>query len=192
MHNNRYHHVDCLVNKAQAGIESGKHIATWEKILNNIPKLQEEAKKKLCHKANRDDFNMFILEQYEVSKLPESFWRVIEQIGHGDYKQKKCQPTDVDELHAAWKWSMPNLKRIAANNKANNRGPQNEWQRINYDLAIVLSHINDFKKEQAKKEMNIQEARSNASFDELDMSKIGQKKTEKKEDVSDIFNDFFS
>lgn len=187
-----HHHVGCLIEKANKGVESGKRVANWERLLNRIPELQAESKRRLWHSVVQDEFNDYLLEHYDVFAVSNRFWNIVGELGLGSYKRQKCKPVDMDTIFQTWKWGQKNLDKIAANNKANNKGPSNDEQRLNYDLAIVLKHIGDYKNAQEKKEMNIQEVRRNVSFNEIDTSKIGQKKTEKKEDVSDIFDDFFS
>lgn len=189
---NRYHHIECILDKIEQGIKSGKRIANWEKLQNRISELQEKAKENLYHGVVRDEFNEYLLEYYDVVSISNRFWQIVEEIENGIYKRKKCRPIDIETLMEAWKWGQKNLDKIAASNRAKNKGPQNDEQRLNYDLAIVLQHINQYKKYIEKKQMNITETRRNSTFDEVDMSKIGQKEIEKKEGISDIFEDFFS
>ena len=153
---------------------------------------QANAKNKLSHYSVRDVLNDYILNHYNITTISRSFWSTIEDIGNGNYRGKKCKPTDIDTIHGAWEWSQKNLDAISANNKKNNTGPQDGEQRLRYDLAIVMSKIPLYLNHIEKTNTNIKEIINNISYDEVDMSKVGQKKTEKKEDISDIFDDFFS
>ena len=189
---NRYHHVGCLVDKANKGIASGKRVAIWEKLLNRIPELQEEAKKNLGHGLIRDEFNEYLLNHYDIISVPNRFWQIIEDIGNGNYRKNKCRPTDIDRIFQTWKWGQSNLDKIASNNKIKNKGPKNDDERLNYDLAIVLKHVPQYLAYEAKNKAVAAEIKNTSAFEDIDLSKIGQKKTEKKNDVSDIFDDFFS
>lgn len=189
---NRYHHVGCLADKANKGIASGKRVAIWEKLLNRIPELQEEAKKNLGHGLIRDEFNEYLLNHYDIISVPNRFWQIIEDIGNGNYRKNKCRPTDIDRIFQTWKWGQSNLDKIASNNKIKNKGPKNDDERLNYDLAIVLKHVPQYLAYEAKNKAVAAEIKNTSAFEDIDLSRIGQKKTEKKNDVSDIFDDFFS
>lgn len=189
---NRYHHVGCLTDKANKGIASGKRVAIWEKLLNRIPELQEEAKKNLGHGLIRDEFNEYLLNHYDIISVPNRFWQIIEDIGNGNYRKNKCRPTDIDRIFQTWKWGQSNLDKIASNNKIKNKGPKNDDERLNYDLAIVLKHVPQYLAYEAKNKAVAAEIKNTSAFEDIDLSRIGQKKTEKKNDVSDIFDDFFS
>lgn len=189
---NRYHHVKCLMDKANNGIQSGKRVANWEKLLNRIPELQLEAKKSLEHGVIRDEFNEYLLNHYDIISVPNRFWQIIEDIGNGNYRKNKCRPTDIDRIFQTWKWGQSNLDKIASNNKIKNKGPKNDDERLNYDLAIVLKHVPQYLAYEAKNKAVAAEIKNTSAFEDIDLSRIGQKKTEKKNDVSDIFDDFFS
>ena len=189
---NRYHHVGCLVDKANKGIASGKRVAIWEKLLNRIPELQEEAKKNLGHGLIRDEFNEYLLNHYDIISVPNRFWQIIEDIGNGNYRKNKCRPTDIDRIFQTWKWGQSNLDKIASNNKIKNKGTKNDDERLNYDLAIVLKHVPQYLAYEVKNKAVAAEIKNTSAFEDIDLSRIGKKKTEKKNDVSDIFDDFFS
>ena len=189
---NKFYHAGCFAEKANIGMKSKRYMEHWKNVLDNIGEYQSEAKRRLEHAMVRDEFNQYLLENYDVVVVSERFWNIIEDIANGNYKHKKCKPIDMETIMGTWKWGQTHLNNIAAHNKANNKGPQNDELRLNYDLAIVLQHVGEYLQEQKKREMNIQEVRKNTSFDEIDVSKIGQKKQEKKEeDIEDIFDDFF-
>ena len=42
------------------------------------------------------------------------------------------------------------LNQIAITNKANRKGPKNDNDRLRYDLAVLMGHVEDFKKHQNK------------------------------------------
>ena len=141
-----HHHVGCLVEKANKGIASGKRIANWEKILNKIPEMQAESRRKLEHSVIQDEFNDYLLAHYDVTAVSNRFWNIANELANGNYKRKKCNPVDMDTLFQTWKWGQKHLDRIAANNKAKHKGPSNDELRLNYDLAIVVQHVGDYKK----------------------------------------------
>lgn len=141
-----HHHVGCLVSKAEKGIESGKRVANWEKLLNKIPELQAESKRRLEYTIIQDEFNDYLLMHYDVTAVSNRFWNIVSDLGLGSYKHKKCNPIDMETIMGTWKWGQKHLDKIAANNKAKHKGPSNDEQRLNYDLAIVVQHVGDYKK----------------------------------------------
>ena len=179
---NRYHHVGCLADKANKGIASGKRVAIWEKLLNRIPELQEEAKKNLGHGLIRDEFNEYLLNHYDIISVPNRFWQIIEDIGNGNYRKNKCRPTDIDTIFGAWKYFQGNLDKIAARNKVNDKGPKNDEQRLNYDLAIIIQHIGDYKKHLLKEEIETSEQKAQ----QKETIKIDYKKVQRKNESSGL------
>ena len=60
-----------------------------------------------------------------------------------------------------------------------------------YDLAILIGKMPNYLAYRAKQEATARELVQNANYQDVDMSRIGQKKQEKKEDISDIFDDLY-
>ncbi len=189
-----HHHIGCLVEKANSGIKSGKRVANWQKLLNKMPELQAESKRKLGHSIVRDEFNDYLLSHYDVVSISNWFWNVVEDIENGNYKRKKCNPVEMQTIMDTWKWGQHHLDKIAANNKTNNRGPANDDQRINYDLAIVMKHIGDYKKhitstkeETARVEEHI-EKQNKINYENLYKQSTSQAKSD---DVLDLMDEIF-
>jgi hypothetical protein len=88
-------------------------------------------------------------------------------------------------------WGQRNLDNIHKRNKAKNKGPKANSERINYDLAIVLNHIEDYEKHIAK--LEIEEAERKAQEKEvikIDYSKVQAKKeTHGLDDIGDLLED---
>ena len=60
-----------------------------------------------------------------------------------------------------------------------------------YDLAILIGKMPNYLAYKAKQEATARELVQNANYQDVDMSRIGQKKQEEKEDISDIFDDIY-
>lgn len=189
-----HHHIGCLVEKANKGIESGKRVANWEKILNRIPEFQEESRRRLEHCAIQDEFNDYLLAHYDVEVVSNWFWNIIGDLGLGKYKRNKCKPIDMDTIFQTWKWGQKHLDRIAANNKARHKGPNNDEQRLNYDLAIVVQHVGDYKKhitatkEQAETVAKHAENKNKINYEQLYSQSSNQQQTDS---IIDLMNDIF-
>ena len=193
---NKFYHIDCFVEKANQGMDSTRYAAHWQEILNRLPEFQAEAKRRLEHYMIRDEFNDYLLANYDVYAVSERFWNIAEDISNGIYKRKKCKAIDMQTLMDAWKWGQKKLDKIAANNKAKNKGPQNDEQRLNYDLAIILQHIGDYKKhvekEKVAREEIIQATKKQPKIDYSSLNKNTQTKTEiDTSDMSVLINEIF-
>lgn len=192
----RYHHVRCLIGKAERGVSSGKRVANWKNLLNKMPELQEDAKNRLYYPMMQDEFNDYLLDNYDISVISKRFWNIVGDIGLGNYKHKKCKPIDIETIYHTWKWGQKHLDKIAANNKANNKGPQNDEQRLNYDLAIVMQHVSDYKKhitstkeETARVEEHI-EKQNKINYENLYKQSESQKQNQK-EDILNLMDEIF-
>lgn len=190
----RHNHLECLVNKANQGLASGKRVTCWEKLRNRIPEFQAESKAKLEHSIIRDEFNDYLLDNYDVVSVPNRFWLTVEEIGNGLYNKKKCRPTDMETILGTWKWGQGHLDKIAVTNKTQHRGPSNDDQRLNYDLAIVLKHIGDYEKHitSTKEEIAVVEEciekQNKINYEALyNQSKNNQNTN----DILDLMNDIF-
>ena len=189
-----HHHLGCLVSKAENGIASGKHVANWERLLNRIPELQAESKRRLEHCAIQDEFNDYLLQHYDVTVISNRFWNIVGDLGLGSYKHKKCKPIDMDTIFQTWKWGQKHLDKIAANNKTKHRGPSNDEQRLNYDLAIVVQHVGDYKKhiietkEQAEVVAKHTENKNKINYEKLYSQSNSQQQTDS---IIDLMNDIF-
>lgn len=189
-----YHHVGCLVDKANKGVESGKRVANWVRLLNRIPELKAESKRKLEYTMVQDEFNDYLLQHYDVIAVSNRFWNIVNELGNGIYKRQKCKPIDIDTIMGTWKWGQHHLDKIAASNKTNNRGPSNDDQRLNYDLAIVIKHVGDYKKHitSTKEEAAIVteriEKQNKINYEEL--YKQSESKSQR-EDILDLMDEIF-
>lgn len=84
-----------------------------------------------------------------------------------------------------WEWAQKKLDDINRNNKANNRGPTDDNQRLRYDFAIVVNCVPDYLEYKKKQEAEEMERRINRKeVINIDYSKI--KTVTNKEGLDDI------
>lgn len=191
---NKFYHIDCFVEKANQGMSSTRYAAHWQEILNRLPEFQAEAKRRLEHYMIRDEFNDYLLANYDVYAVSERFWNIAEDISNGIYKRKKCKAIDMQTLMDAWKWGQKKLDKIAANNKAKNKGPQNDEQRLNYDLAIILQHVGDYQRyiTQTKEEKaEIEKRTENTNKINYEKLYSQSKNQEQSDSILDLMNEIF-
>lgn len=186
-----YYHKQCFIQHVEekAGTKSA---AMWQKELDNISALEEDAKVTLQAQWSKDALNQYLLRFYDVVVVPNRFFQMVADLNNGEYKRKRCKPINTKDLLDAWEWGQNNLDKIARNNKAKHIGPKTDGDRIMYDLAIIVGKIPVFfeqKKQQAAAKYELEN--TIAHVETIDMSKIGQAKQETRRDVSDIADDLF-
>lgn len=196
--NKLYYHEDCFIAMAQqkAASKRGKP-QMWQGALDNIWNLEAETKKMLESYVAKDELNEWLLSNYDVSMVPSYFWQLVVDLESGKYKNKKCKPINISTLYSMWRWGQKRLNQIALKNKENNRGPQTDNDRIRYDLSILLSHLEDFKRYQNKVKAEKVEAQASAqkenkNIDYKAINKIKEINTKRQEDdISDILDEIF-
>lgn len=198
-YDNFYYHEQCFCDLCAQKIEKKRGGWTkWQASLDNLWQIEADTKQRIQQsRVKTDPLNDYLLEHYEVAAVPKNFWTAVADLGNGIYRSKRCKPIDVDTLLEAWKWGQEKLDKIAQNNRENRKGPSNDTERLRYDLAILMGHIEDYKKYKARVEAeraeNEQESSNTAKA--IDYSAISKvKETIKKEnddDISDMLDEIF-
>lgn len=191
---NCYYHTECFCNYAKKRIESGTNKSSeWKNALDNLAQLEGKTKviltSRLAHKGVKDDLNEYLLSQYNVIKIESRFWQVIEDIGNGFYRGKRCKKVSVETILGAWKWGQHKLNEINKQNKMNHKGPENDEQRISYDLAILMRKIPNYLAYKAKQDA--QQAVVATPTPRIDYNNlyIAEVKREGLDDISDLLDD---
>lgn len=161
---NQYYHTQCLRERAERAINRPNHKSCWDNALNNIDVYEQEAREFIERKYWNDNLNDYLLCNYGVTIIPDRFWEMVRELNKGIYKKKRCKPISTELLFHTWVWGQKNLDKIDRNNKAKHKGPQNGSDRISYDFAIILRHIEDYEKyvartkaEEAERELQAKE-----------------------------------
>ena len=190
----KYYHYNCFERMAteKAASKRGKP-QMWQDALDNIWSIEAETKKMLAQHIARDELNVWLINNYDISMVPNRFWQIVADLEMGKYKGKRCKPTSVDVLCGCWKWGQRKLNEINQYNRSHNKGPTDDNSRLLYDLAILIGKLPNYlahkeKQKAARNEMS----RTISSHDDIDMSKIGQGKQIKRKDISDISDDIFT
>lgn len=189
----KYYHYDCFENLAseKAASKRGKP-QMWQEALDNIWVLEDETKKMLEQFIAKDELNIWLLENYNITSVPTRFWQIVADLEGGMYKGKRCKPVNIITLCGCWRWGQQKLNEINYYNKSHNKGPKDDSARLAYDLAVLVGKVPNYlayktKQKAAKNEMS----RIDTSHDDIDMSRIGQGQQIKKKDISDISDDIF-
>ena len=143
----KYYHKSCFEAHATHRSASKRgNFEQWKAALDNILGLEVDTKKSLERFWAKDDLNVWLLDHYDVAAVPSYFWQVVTDLEGGKYKQQRCKPVSIELLHKMWIWGQKRLDDINSKNKINHTGPKNDVDRLRYDLAILVSHIEDYKK----------------------------------------------
>lgn len=192
--NKLYYHSNCFeaMAKKKAVTKRGKP-QMWQDALDRLWELEVETKKMLESYIVKDELNSHLLENYNITMIPNRFWQVVSELEMGKYKGKRCKPVDVKVLCGCWKWGQRKLNEINQYNKSNNKGPVDDNARLMYDLAVLIGKIPNYLNYKEKQNATKNEMKYSGIFnDDIDMSKIGQGKQIKRKDISDISNDIFT
>ena len=191
-YNKLYYHANCFeeMAKQKAASKRGKP-QMWQEALDRLWELEAETNKMLKSALTKDELNDWLLAHYDVAVVPVRLWQIVADLERGAYKGKRCRPVSMEMLLGVWKWGQRKLDEIAANNRANHKGPADDNARLVYDLAILVGKVPSYLTYKEKQKTTVIELARNTSYDEVDMSRIGQQKKEVKKDISDIFNDLY-
>lgn len=148
----QYYHTTCLTELAAKRVQRKNHALYWDFAFEHIDICEKNARDVLSTQAYQDELNEHLLNNYNIIEVPKSFWSTVNDLGNGNYRRKKCKPVSMETMCGAWKWGQRNLDNIARNNKANKKGPKDDAQRLNYDLAILIQKIPLYLKDKAKRE----------------------------------------
>ena len=194
-YNKLYYHTACFEEMARKKATSrrGKP-EMWQEALDNVWVLEGETKRMLENYIVRDKLNTWILEHYDIVMIPSYFWQLVADLEKGKYRNKRCKPISLPKLYGCWKWGQKNLDQISTGNKMNHRGPENDTDRLRYDLAILVSKYPQYLKYMA----NMSVIESTASFEEkqpkINYDAISQNNTTTEADdnnIMDLMNEIF-
>ena len=189
----KYYHSNCFCDlatkRSQAKIKSALE---WKEALDNLWDLEAETEKMLKSSITKDELNDWLLSHYDIAVVPSRFWQIVADLERGVYKGKKCKPISMEMLLGVWKWGQRKLDEISVRNKANNKGPKNDAERINYDLSIVVGHVADYIKYMNKiKSAEIERENKRKEEIKVDYNKIKTSSNDNHglDDISELLDD---
>ena len=194
LYKGKYYHSNCFCKLCEEKkATSTRSLLFWQNVLDDIEQYKDDAVEKSYYQFAKDDLNEWILNHYDVIALPGRFWNIVADLENGTYNKKQCKKVPTKILFETWRWGQKNLDNINRNNKKNKKGPKNDAERVNYDLAIVLKHIGDYKKYLAK--LEAEEAERKAREKErvkINYNNISSapKRAEGLDDISALLDDF--
>ena len=189
----KYYHTECFIEFAESRVaKNNSYSASWQKALNSIDALIEDARLAITVKVKTDPLNDYLRIHYGVNSFSSRFWSVINDIGKGIYKYKHCIPISCDMLLNMWTHYQNELNNINKRNRLKGNNIDGEC-RANYDLAILMGKHSEYMKLIAKREVEEAERQfKQKESAKIDYSKIKSKtKTSGLDDISDLLDDIF-
>lgn len=185
----RYYHQNCFCELCREKASSNRSLLSWQEILDDISVYQNDVIPNINYRFAKDDLNEWILNHYDVKKLPNRFWNVVADLENGT----GCNPVPTKLLFETWRWGQKKLDAINRKNRIAKKGPTTDAQRVNYDLAIVLKHVPDYEKYLAK--LAVEEAeriarekeRVKINYNNIHSAPV---QTEGLDDISDLLDEF--
>lgn len=152
--------VQCLIPKTQSTI------------IDIVSSQSNKKQKKECRlgksKNPRRILTDWIYMTYGVSYLSSRFFQKLESIYKGTFQRlnKPCPPEDLLDM---WMQKKPYLDKVALRNQQKGMEMSTE-QRINYDLAILLSKYDDYlawKNKMKNSQEQVQEKQPKVEYEKL-------------------------
>lgn len=187
-----YYHTDCYINKE---LEKEIPIAIIQEVVDLAKKeyLEELQKKIKKYKQSniRDgikNLTDWIQLAYDIDFLPKMFYIKMSSITNGSYKGLKEPVTYIELL------DMLQRRKKQFDIKFAGKKFSNNLQRFYYDLAVVLSQYESYKKWKIVQEIKKKEAIENLELQQrINSNNVPKQKIqhENKDSVEDALNDIF-
>lgn len=167
-----YYHLFCFEDLATQKASNKRCSIKWKEALNDgLKQVQHDAEYIINYCYGRDLLFDHLLNNYNICAVSSYIQMTIDKVIKGNYKGKS-KPILYRDFAECWIAMQSELNKIYANNKRLGKSMSGD-QRINYDLAVVVSMYPQWKKKQEYNKRKI-ENRSISEQKEIkiDYSKI--------------------
>lgn len=185
---------DYVNNRIEELIKDEKEKNTIKKEKQKKSK-EKRDKEKNKLKLDRDKFINYIQETYEISSFTKYMFIKLSQINSGKYIGLN-EPISYEDLLYMFKSKKEYLEKVYQNNYAKGKS-FDSLSRFNYDLAIILSKYESYKRWKEKQNIikaNMDlEKKKNEEEIKIDYSNIikQNKKDNNKVEIIDILDDIY-
>jgi len=171
----KYYHTDCYK------IKLGKNNLTKEQIEKEIEYIKNIMSNNKMSSVIKDEFYYKIMDIYNITTVPNSYILRVNQVVSGEYKQMRnpIQYSEMLEMLSNPKF-LAKLKRIAIEKQIE------ENKRLFWDLAIIVSEYDSFKKSKLKQQQSGQYTEDELQKQLKSIRKNPLPKATKKEDVEEV------
>lgn len=186
-----FYHETCFVEFARKKAENKRCSSKWKDALNDeMCQIKKDAIYNINYCYGRDLLFEHLLNNYDVCAISSYIQMTLNNVVDGKYKGKS-RPIPYKEFARCWIDGKNALNKIYEKNCQSGKSMTGD-QRIIYDIAVVVGEYPKWQQRKIKLEKTRQEIVNSIVFDDIDMSKIGQGKQVKKNDISDISDDIFT
>lgn len=147
-----YTHTNCYIKKQTTKKRSPK---TVEECREYIEQCRQDAKVTEKKKSTKNELYEFLFDMYDISYFPQYFYIKMDSVYKGTMKNLN-KPVPPEDLLDMWKQKRNYLDKVAEQN----RKKGNEIlgvNRVNYDLAILLSKYDSYLKWKEQQKIAIAE-----------------------------------
>ena len=147
-----YTHTNCYIKKQTTKKRSPKTVEECQKYIEQCRQNTEVTEKK---KNAKNELYEFLFDMYDISYFPQYFYIKMDSVYKGTMKNLN-KPVPPEDLLDMWKQKRNYLDKVAEQN----RKKGNEIlgvNRVNYDLAILLSKYDSYLKWKEQQKIAIAE-----------------------------------
>ena len=147
-----YTHTNCYIQKQTTKKRSPKTIEECQEYIEQCKQNNKASEKK---KSIKNELYEFLFDMYDISYFPQYFYVKMDSIYKGTMKNLS-KPVPPEDLLDMWKQKKNYLDKVAEQN----RKKGNEIfgvNRVNYDLAILLSKYDSYLKWKEQQKIAIAE-----------------------------------
>ena len=152
-----------------------------------------ESHKTVQRKFAESDVNTFIKSFYDITTIGGTIWTKLETVYNGTYKNLE-EPIPPEDLLDMWQGKKNFLRKTNANYESKHGKFTSIQGMIFYDLAILVSKYEDYKKWKRKKEIEARQAvitSEQRPLVDLVMPKAKQETKSNYDDIVDVVDDIF-
>ena len=136
-----YTHTNCYIEKQTTKKRSPKTVEECQEYIEQCRQNTKATEKK---KSTKNELYEFLFDMYDISYFPQYFYIKMDSVYKGTMKNLN-KPVPPEDLLDMWKQKRNYLDKVAEQN----RKKGNEIlgvNRVNYDLAILLSKYDSYLK----------------------------------------------
>lgn len=190
------YHLNCFTDICNKRSKRKNTSQKWSEVLNNIENIKKDSSKHLMSSLDREGISNFIKYNYDVTIVPSKIWQKISDISSGNYFGLDGHGIPMSHLLDMWERKMDLLNSIASNNITKGK-TMNTFQRISYDLSVLINKYDSYLKWLEKKRINDIENEVNKSDLLISKNMIAKNISNNKDcidsdDISDLVDDIFS
>ena len=147
-----YTHTNCYIEKQTTKKRSPKTVEECQEYIEQCRQNTKAIEKK---KSTKNELYEFLFDMYDISYFPQYFYIKMDSVYKGTMKNLN-KPVPPEDLLDMWKQKRNYLDKVAEQNrkKGNEISGVN---RVNYDLAILLSKYDSYLKWKEQQKIAIAE-----------------------------------